>query len=40
VTSRDLSIEHVTEGDLALFPGNARRGNVDKLVESIRVNGF
>ena len=40
MTSRDLSIEHVTEGDLALFPGNARRGNVDKLVESIRVNGF
>jgi len=40
MTAHNLTIVQATEGDLALFPGNARRGNVDKLVESIRVNGF
>lgn len=40
MTAHNLTIEQATAADLALFPGNARRGNVDKLVESIRVNGF
>lgn len=40
MTGHNLTIEQATEADLALFPGNARRGQVDKLVESIRVNGF
>jgi ParB-like chromosome segregation protein Spo0J len=38
--SHHMFVDYVGEGDLALFPGNARRGQVDKLVESIKVNGF
>lgn len=34
-----LEVERVRLGDLRPFPGNARRGNVDAIAESLRVNG-
>lgn len=32
-------VEHVPVGDLALYPGNARDGDIDAIAESLRVNG-
>lgn len=36
----DLAVEWVDVGELTLFPGNARRGVVEKIRASIRANGF
>jgi ParB-like chromosome segregation protein Spo0J len=36
----DMELEWVDVGELTLFPGNARRGVVEKIRESIRENGF
>ncbi len=34
-----LAVEQAALGDLKPFPGNARRGDVDSIAESLRVNG-
>ena len=36
----DMTVEWVDVGELTLFPGNARRGVVEKIRESIREHGF
>jgi ParB-like chromosome segregation protein Spo0J len=40
MTTGDVTTVMTTVADLTLFPGNARRGDVAKIEESIRVNGF
>jgi hypothetical protein len=40
VMHHDMWIEWVDVGELTLFPGNARKGVVDKIVVSIEQNGF
>lgn len=40
VLHHDMWIEWVDVGELTLFPGNARRGVVEKIVTSIEQNGF
>lgn len=40
VQHHDMWIEWVDVGELSLFPGNARRGVVEKIVTSIEQNGF
>lgn len=40
VQHHDMWIEWVDVGELSLFPGNARKGVVDKIVVSIEQNGF
>jgi site-specific DNA-methyltransferase (adenine-specific) len=36
---RDMSVHQVPLGDLVLFPGNARRGDIDKIARSLAANG-
>lgn len=35
----DLQVHRVPIGDLALYPGNARRGDIDKIAESLEQHG-
>lgn len=35
-----MIVEEVAVGTIACHPANARRGNVERIVESIRANGF
>lgn len=37
--SRRLEVEQVALGDLSPYPGNARRGDVDAIADSLAVNG-
>lgn len=36
----DLTIHYLTEDELAFYPGNSRKGDEDKIEESIGENGF
>jgi hypothetical protein len=36
---RDLQVHRIPLADLTLFPGNARRGDVDKIARSLALNG-
>ena len=35
-----MNVEEVDVGAISCHPKNARKGNVEKIVESIRANGF
>ena len=36
----ELTIEYVDVKKLKLYPGNARKGDVDKIAKSIEINGM
>ncbi|UVK62317.1 ParB-like nuclease domain protein [Arthrobacter phage NathanVaag] len=40
IPQHKLSIEYVSKDAISLYPGNARRGDIDRIAKSIRINGF